>query len=302
MAGHDPVFEHFPPFAGEVPTEFFVDFLGCRTPAGYYAKSTGTGRTSAFVQTAWPDFNPEYYEWVDLLEAVLAAGDSFTMLELGAGFGRWAVPGIYAARYRAIRDIHLGVVEPEPAHLDLMREFFAVNNISEEMVDLYPGTISENAGKAWFVVKQDVSIVSDAREWYGQSKVHESRKPQGIVPGGYYSKDLLVYGNREGAIEVEQFAAAKLLKKYAKIDLIDLDVQGEEFIVLYAAIDVINKNTKRLHIGTHRPDIERDLREMLTANKWRCIRDYECNKTNETPIGVMSFQDGIQTWINPRLE
>jgi FkbM family methyltransferase len=301
MPTRDAVFEHFPPFAGEVPAEFFVNFLGCRTTPTFYPKSSGSDRTSTFVQTAWPDFDQEYYEWVDLLEAVVTARDSFTFLELGAGYARWAVAGAFAARQRGINDIRLGVVEPEPAHIDMMRAFFSDNNIPEQIVDVYAGTISEDAGTSLFIVKQDVSVASEAREWYGQWKAPETWKPQGIVPGGYYGKDLLVYPNRQGAIEVEQFAASKLLKNYSKIDLIDLDLQGEEFVVLYAAINVLNKNTKRLHIGTHAPQIEQGLREMLTANHWECVRDYACGTTCLTPVGEIAFQDGIQTWVNPRL-
>ena len=33
----------------------------------------------------------EYFEWLDLLHAVQDARDRFVMVELGAGYGRWAV-------------------------------------------------------------------------------------------------------------------------------------------------------------------------------------------------------------------
>ena len=40
-------------------------------------------------RSAYPSFNEEYFEWVDVLEAVVARAGMFTMLELGAGWGRW---------------------------------------------------------------------------------------------------------------------------------------------------------------------------------------------------------------------
>jgi FkbM family methyltransferase len=299
---HDPVFQHFPPFVGDVATDFLVDFLGCRIRESIMPSEFAKHRVTLTVQTSWPAFDEEYYEFVDLLEAVLAADESFTMLEFGAGFARWAVYGALAARSRGMKHIRLGVVEPEPMHLDFMRTFLADNGIPEEIVDVYPGTISEEAGKTLFLVKKHVSITTDhPREWYGQAKAPGSWRPTGVLSNGYFGRDLLVYPNGEGAIEVEQFASGKLLKKYPKIDLIDLDVQGEEFAVLYGAIDVLNKNTKRLHVGTHGTEIEANLREMLTANRWTCLRDYECGKVCKTPVGEIEFQDGIQSWINPRL-
>ena len=39
----------------------------------------------------YPDFCEEYFEWIDVLESVLAADQQFVMIELGAGYGRWLV-------------------------------------------------------------------------------------------------------------------------------------------------------------------------------------------------------------------
>lgn len=41
-----------------------------------------------FVTTTLPAFDEEYFEWIDLLEAVTEATGEFTMIELGAGWGR----------------------------------------------------------------------------------------------------------------------------------------------------------------------------------------------------------------------
>lgn len=298
----DPVFASFAPFRGSVPQDFIVDFIGCRIRNDFLSQDCRQNRTSDAVETTWPPFDEEYFEWLDLLDAVAAADSSFTMLELGAGFGRWAVRGALAARSLGIATIRLGVVEPEPVHLEYLRLFLADNGIPEDVVDVYPGTISEDAGTVLFQVKKHVQSTQDhPRDWYGQAKTPENWSPGAVAQGAYYGRDLFVFPNGEGAIEVQQFAAAKLIRSYPSIDLIDLDVQGEEFNVLYGAIEVLNASTKRLHIGTHGAQIESNLREMLTANRWQCLRDYACDETVETPVGSVYFMDGIQTWINPRL-
>ena len=39
-----------------------------------------------------PPIDEEYFEWVDLLESVRDARGAYTMMELGAGYGRWRHP------------------------------------------------------------------------------------------------------------------------------------------------------------------------------------------------------------------
>lgn len=301
-ATRDTVFDRFTHFKGRVPTNFIVDFIGCRIRESIFPDELSQRRTSEEIDAEWPPFDEEYYEWVDLLESVVAANGRFTMLELGAGFGRWAIRGALAARQRGVDNTQLGLVEAEPLHLDFLTQFLADNGIPREIVDVYPGTISEDAGTVLFQVKKHVDSTADhPKEWYGQAKAPEGWRPTKMLPGAYYGRDLFVYPSGEGAINVTQFAAAKLFRGYDSIDLIDLDVQGEEFIVLYAGIEELNKRAKRLHIGTHGAEIEANLREMLRANRWVCLRDYACGATAVTPVGDIYFQDGIQTWINPRL-
>ena len=43
------------------------------------------------------------------------------------------------------------------------------------------------------------------------------------------------------AITVQRFSASKLVRRYDTIDLVDLDVQGEEFTVIYGAMEALNE-------------------------------------------------------------
>src|SRR5262245_3888301 len=63
-----------------------------------------------------PALNEEYFEWIDLFEAVEAAAGRFCMLELGAGYGRWGTYGAYVANYSGRRPVQLTLVEAEPEH------------------------------------------------------------------------------------------------------------------------------------------------------------------------------------------
>jgi hypothetical protein len=85
------------------------------------------------------------------------------------------------------------------------------------------------------------------------------------------------------------------------IDLIEMDIQGHELAVVSEGIALLNDKVKRMHIGTHSAEIEHGLRELLGAQGWSCLFDYEGNGTSETLWGTFHFQDGVQSWENPRL-
>jgi hypothetical protein len=83
------------------------------------------------------------------------------------------------------------------------------------------------------------------------------------------------------------------------VDLIDLDVQGAELEVLEAAAGELDKKVKRVHIGTHGRTVEEGLRSLFRRLGWQCLRSFECASSVKTEWGTISFQDGVQTWVNP---
>ena len=56
----------------------------------------------------------------------------------------------------------------------------------------------------------------------------------------------------------------------------------------------------RVHVGTHGPDVEQRLRQVFSSLDWENVNDYPGGTSAETPWGRMHFQDGVQTWLNPR--
>ncbi len=90
----------------------------------------------------------------------------------------------------------------------------------------------------------------------------------------------------------------RILAKYNRVDLIDLDVQGAELEVLSAAIEPLSRQVKRVHVGTHSADIEDGLRHLFSSHGWKNVNDYRCLSVNQTPYGEIKFGDGVQTWVN----
>lgn len=293
------LFAQFPRFRGIVNPRFHVDYIGALTDGEFFGRAPQ--RTLDVVEADFPPVDEEYFEWVDLFESILAAENSFTMLEFGAGWGRWAVRGYLAARAHGISNIKIGLVEGEPRHLEYLRRHLSDNAVPAECADVYEGVVSEDSGNAFFYVYQMNDQTLTPQSWYGQFKVPADLSPIGIARGAYYGKDLYAFPTGYAAIQVPQLQASKIVERYPLVDLIDLDVQGEEFTVIYGAIERLNCRVKRLHVGTHAPEIEENLRLLLAANGWECLRDHPGNATSATPYGNITTQDGFQTWRNPRL-
>ena len=96
-----------------------------------------------------------------------------------------------------------------------------------------------------------------------------------------------------------------ILRPLKFVDLIDLDIQGQEHEVLKVAASDVNEKVTRVHIGTHGEettgaDVEKGLRAIFSAMGWTNICDYPAQSKSATPYGEISFEDGAQTWLNPK--
>lgn len=277
---HHPVFGRFEPFNGFVPSGYYTDFLGVMTrnvfigDAARGVKSRGPGH----VLTEYPAHDEEYFEWINLLESVLDAQQQFTMVELGAGWGRWLVRAAAAARQRrSDLAIRLIGVEAEPTHFEWMRQHFRDNGLDLEQHELIEAAVDDYERTIRFYVgKPD--------EWYGQRIVQPEERIEGLA-----------------VREVKTITLTRILDRLELVDLIDLDVEGAEWVVLRSAIEQLNQKVKRVHIGTHASDLERALRALFWEHGWYKRNDYAVSRTEQTEWGEIYFENGVQTWINPRL-
>lgn len=264
VAGTKILYDYFPPLAPERPR---------------YAPG-------ATLEPALPPIDEEYLEWLDIVEAVRHAQDCFTMIELGAGFGRWIARGAALAQRLRRLPYRLVGVEAEPVHFRWMVDHLRANGIDPEAHDLIQAAVTPDGARVKF-------LVGDPHAWYGQALA----PPDAAVT----ASDATPTG-RPGVVWVEGVTLQAILARQGLVDLIDLDVQGAEFDVLFAAAEQLNRQVRRIHVGTHGAGIEDDLRFMFGVHGWTCLNDYACGSTADTPYGRIAFGDGVQTWVNPRLQ
>jgi len=128
---HHELFKKFEPWQGLADAGVQVDFLGIKTRTEFFSMMASPEYNDVrFVQTTYPSFDEEYFEWIDLLEALEGAKDSFTMIELGAGFGRWLCrAGVALRKVNPKLPYRLIGVEAEPTHFSWMIEHLRDNEI-----------------------------------------------------------------------------------------------------------------------------------------------------------------------------
>ena len=269
---HHPIFSLFKP-----EVEFISDsFLGTVSRREFTSEAMRE-KVCARGPAGLPAFNEEYFEWIDLLESIKEwkpGSGPYTFVELGAGYGRWSVRAAIARPLARII-----AAEAEPTHFAWMLQNFKDNGVLSDRHYLSQVAVSNKPGVCRFHFGRPA-------EWYGQCIADPECAPP-----------------ETGTVEVPCVTIEQLLKYVTFVDLIDMDMQGHEFVVLNSSIETLNAKVKRLHIATHSREIERDLWDLLgsSQNGWELRWNFAGMATHETTFGPIEFQDGVQSWINTRL-
>ncbi len=246
-----------------------------RLKEGYYFQ------TSPQKFSQYPDFNEEYFEWIDLIEAVLNSSQRFTIMELGAGYGRWSVNGALAAT-KLGKDYRIIAVEAEPQHFKWLQENIIDNGLDKNHCRLVEAAVNTFDGEIKFYAGNPI-------DWYGQRIFFANDPPisQADLNRGVH------------LIPVKCMTLSSLLKDKCVIDLIDIDVQGLELEVIQSAKKEISSQVKKIHIGTHSHELEEGLRNFFHELGWISTCDHGCQGKHKTEYGEINFVDGVQGWVNP---
>ena len=286
-----PVFDDFAAYSGEPEPDIFIDWLGARFPRRLLDPWPGF-----LYEAVKPDPGEEIFEWIDLLTAAVEATDQFTMVELGAGWGRWGLRGAMAARQRGIANIAVRLVEAEPQHAAWARECVALNGLSDT-VKVIEGAISYAGAPVLFTIDYPGL---DAATWYGQ-EVSNGSTIAAPTEEIYLGKQIQRTPDGRGFIEASAVTLEEVMADLHRIDVLDADLQGAEMTLVENAMEAMTAKVALAHIGTHGEAIEGFLRDRFRHFGWQCRWDFAGGGVRETPFGEITFQDGVQTWVNPEL-
>ena len=242
------VFVPYEPWVGTTPAGYFTDFLGVRTRADVWAFSdelSAIYNTERREALGYSLDSEQELDLFPLLEAVNAAGRTFVMISLGAGWGRWLSVGALASEQTG-REYRLVGVEAEPQHFEWMERHFRDNKLRPDWSRLHYAAASDRSGTLWF-------RVGDSAAWYGQSIVSEDEVAEGGRDGAEDTSGTDYLGiplRRVQAVDMEE-----VIGDLETVDYLHMDVQGAELDVLSARPDLLQARVKdSQHRHPFRPD------------------------------------------------
>ena len=282
------VLSRFRSRSGAVPPGYFAYFLGNLTRVEVFAGGFSPEERARYDRERFEVFSDpspgdNVVDCVVMLEAIVEARGEFTMMALGAGWGRWLAAAACAARQCENLRVRLIGVEAEPTHFQWMLQHLRDNQIDPADHDLVEAAISTTRGDAWFYVGKPDS-------WYGQSIIQDAALTADPA-------SLEIDYNSERARRVKTIELHELTASYRKIDYLQLDVQGVELDVLSSRPEILDEKVKRINVGTHSHDIEHGLRELFSGLGWHCQYDVPLNGQMQVNLAGLTLGDGVQAWV-----
>jgi hypothetical protein len=241
-----------------------------------------TGLAGQIEQIPIPgNWHSDIAEWGAALRAVDLARNTFTMIELGCGWGCWMNSTGSAARHQGL-DVHLIGVEGDQGHLAFARETCDINGFQGPSVTLIHGIAAGQPGTALFP-RQDVPGTDWGLQPVLNPRAGERRK---ALESGKYE-------------ELPMVALAEVVAPYSRIDLLQIDIQGGEADLVSACLPTLADRVAYMVIGTHSRQIEGRLCEALLQAGWRLEMERPALlKLGMVPVVTV---DGVQGWRNPKL-
>jgi FkbM family methyltransferase len=284
-----PVFKGLATWHGWADPGWEINFLGVRTRVSFFSlyEQLADFSTRRWVRPEHPIPNEDYFEWITLLEAVSEADDSFTMVELGAGWGKWIVNGVAALRARGDLPYRVVGVEAEPMHFRWMRQHLEDNEIDLRRATLIEAAVAAEDGYVWF-------HVGEAADWYGQRIARSEERADAAAQRRTNPAETRTVK------PVRAVSLNRMLAPFNRIDLVDVDIQGSEASVLEPAAATLDVKVKRIYVATHDRKNEERVRALFRSLEWEPVYDYPCKAESATPWGRIMFEDGVQVWRNKR--
>jgi len=268
---------------GLEPTEGFqTNWLGVQVDPKIYPFLADTGGTlDPFPCPA--NWHADIAEWAAALQAVdNAPRDSFTMIELGCGWGCW-MNNMGVAAKRTGRKVHVIGIEGDEGHLQFAREALARNGFGSDEYTLHRGIAAATGGTALFPRQKH------AGHSWGLEPVFGATIEQQAQAAASGSHDIL-----------PMISLREAIGQHSRIDLLHIDIQGGEADLVEQCLPLIQEKVAYMVIGTHSKHIEARLFDLMGATDWRIEMErpafYQVISTKPELI-----VDGVQGWRNPAL-
>ncbi len=255
------------------------DFLGGGIDASYkHDWEKNTLKEGVKFRPSYPPLSEWSVDWIASLIAAKIAGDSFTVVELGAGYGQWMVSAIMAFKSLNPEGQAYGLaLEADNIHFDWLGKHVKKN--LGPLQGIHTDLLYAAAGVDGIV---EFPVLTNPSKEYGAS----------------YS----VVNSESQMVEVDCFSLPSIYRKLPdnSVDLLHIDIQGAEVDLIKdpAFAETISR-TRFIMFGTHRTDdLHRAVRESLENNGFSIKIDWPRNSKIETFFGTVKTNDGALFAVN----
>ena len=257
-----------------------VNFLGVAVPVEVFPFLADTGGTLDQIPIP-ANYHADMAEWAAALRPVEAATDTFTMIELGCGWGCWMVNTGVVAKRRGLK-IELIGVEGDPLHVDLCHRTMASNDIEAVEYHVVRGVAAGSSGIALFPRRQEGEDNWGFEPIFGAT---EQQRDELVGNGSYES--------------LEMIALRDVIGDRPCINLLHIDIQGGEGLLVRETAELLTERVGHILIGTHSRMLEGELMTVLFDHGWRIEIERPAIFSLENGVPTTRI-DGVQGWVNPR--
>lgn len=259
-----------------------VNFLGVKIHPKYFPDHL-TGMAGQVEAVPIPaNWHADMAEWAAALRAVDLARDTFTVAELGCGWGCWINNTGVAARTAGLKVALVGV-EGDEGHVQFAQECCAANGFAPDQLTIHRGIAAAKSGVALFPSAKSSGQNYALEPIFGA----DPQQLKAAQDSGDY--DVL-----------EMIPLGEVIGKHKKLDLLHIDIQGGELDLINNSLDVLRQGVAYMVIGTHSREIDGLLVDCLVRDGWRLEVERPSFITLTTD-GPEVNTDGVQGWRNMRL-
>lgn len=261
-----------------------TNFLGVRISPKFFPTILD-GRAGEVEPIPLPaNWHADIAEWGATLRAVDLAHETFTVLELGCGWGCWMANTGVAAR-RSGRVVHMIGIEGDEGHVEFAHEAMADNGFAPDQYTLHRGVAAATEGVALF------------------PRVDHSGEVWGLEPVFGASEDERRHAVETGSHdELPMVSMARVIGEHARIDLLHVDIQGGEADLVEGCLPLLSEKVAYMMIGTHSKQIEGELfSTLLASGDWLLEIERPAILDLTHDRGPVVRVDGVQGWRNLRL-
>ena len=237
-------------------------------------------------------YHEDYFEYEDLLIALMICKDSPSMIEVGAGYGRWITNFVSACRRlrggvgKAPRVM---AVEADPGHVKGFQDTCKINDFDAVLIKAALMPDAHNGAHTTLVTHRS----SSSR--FGGVVVN----PVLQARSGRNDDSTADWARLR---QVQAVNLKTLVDAFnAPIGFINFDIQNAEVEIIPEAVSTLAKTSNVVHVSTHSALADKVCKKSFYGSDFMLLREFAWRSTHVRDGITFMFVDGIQTYLNKAL-